>query len=776
MNHIKSFIVLLFFLSLPIHAFVVNDIRIEGIQRVSAGSVFNVLSFSIGDTVDKKEISDSIRELFKLGYFQDIQVGKDGDVLVITVIERPTISEIKIEGNKSIKSEDLKKGLKQVGLAEEEIFQQVSLDSIQQELERQYFSQGRYSAKIKVKIDPQPRNRILVTIDIKEGEISKIKHINIVGNKVFDDSQLLLLFELRPEPWYTLWGSSDKYSKEKLAGDLERLRSWYLDRGYINFNIDSTQVSITPDRENIYITVNINEGSQFTIKDIKFVGDLVIPEDEINELVLIKVDETFSRKTIKATENLILRRLSGEGYVFSNVKGEQHVDIEGNKVTVTFYIETGQRAYVRRINFYGNVKTEDEVLRREMRQIEGGAASSYQIEQSRIRLNRLGYFKNVFVDTVPISGLGDQVDVNYTVEEQPSGAITASIGFSQGDGFIVGGSLSQNNFLGTGNGVSLSINSSKYRNMVNFGFIDPYYTVDGVSRGYNMSYSETDYDSTDITNYNIDTKSAGVTFGYPLSEVSHLKFGLNLVNSSIQQGADPANVIADYFSENEHDVLNFMGVIGWSKSELNRGLLPTKGFSHGLSLDLSLPGSDTFFYKLHYRGQYFLPVVSDYILRFHTRVGYVGSYGETEEVPFYEYFYSGGFGSVRGFSDNSLGPQALQSNNRYDPYGGNVLTEAGVELLLPMPFTEGQSSLRTVLFWDLGNVFNSNCNSDDDGLGKDLVIQCSKPKFNKLRQSIGLGLTWITPVGPLTFSLAKPVKKEDNDEVQVFQFSLGAPF
>ena len=758
------------------NAFVINDIRLDGLQRISAGTVFNALPVAIGDDVDNPELADAARALFKTGYFQDIQMGRDGNVLVVTVVERPSISEIKIEGNKAIKTEDLKKGLKQAGLADGEIFQQATLEAIRMELERQYVAQGRYGASIKANVEPQPRNRVAITIDIKEGKVSTIKHVNIVGNKVFNSEELLELFELKPSGWLSFYSNDDKYSREKLSGDLERLRSWYLDRGYINFNINSTQVSITPDKESVYITVNVDEGQKYSVKDVKLAGDLVVPEEQVKALLLVKDGQTFSRKRITTTEDLITRRLGSEGYAFANVTGIPQTNEEDHTVDITFFVEPGRRTYVRRINFQGNTKTEDEVLRREMRQMEGAAASTYKIEQSKVRLNRLGYFKEVTSETTPVPGTSDQVDVNYTVEEQPSGAITASIGFSQGDGLILGGSISQSNFLGTGNRVSLSANTSKYRKLYSFGFTDPFYTVDGVSRGYNVYYSETDYDETDVTNYNVDTMGADMTFGYPISETSSLNFGVGIESSTIKEGNDPAWIVSDFLKKEGDQFTNFKGTIGWSESTLNHGLLPTKGYSQGVSMEVALPGSDLHFYKLHYRGQYFFPLASDYSVRFHTRLGYGGAYGSTSQLPFYENFYGGGFGSIRGYKDNTLGPRALQSDGDYDPIGGNVMVEGGVELLFPLPFVKDQRSMRTVLFLDAGNVFDTDCSTAKDSNGKDQVKMCSKPDAGDLRYSAGVGLTWITPLGPLTFSLAKALNNKDDDETQVFQFSLGAPF
>lgn len=760
-----------------VSAFLINDIRLDGLQRISAGTVFNALPIAIDDDVNASELAEAVRSLFKTGYFQDIQMGRDGDVLVITVVERPSISEIKIEGNKTIKVEDLKKGLKQSGLAEGEVFQQATLDAIRLELERQYVAQGRYGASIKANVEPQPRNRVDITIDIKEGKVSVIKHINIVGNKVFSNEDLMDLFELKSSNWLSFYFNDDRYSREKLSGDLERLRSWYLDRGYINFNINSTQVAITPSKENIYITVNVDEGEMFSVNEVKLAGDLAVSEEQINALLLVKNGQTFSRKLISATENMINRRLGSEGYSFANVAGMPQINEDDHTVDITFFVEPGRRTYVRRINFQGNTKTEDEVLRREMRQMEGATASTYKIEQSKIRLNRLGYFRDVVSEIVPVAGTNDQVDVNYTVEEQPSGSITASIGYSQGDGLILGGSISQSNFLGTGNRVLLSANSSRYRDLYNFGFTDPFYTVDGVSRGFNIYYSETDYDETDVADYNVDTMGIDMTFGYPISDTSALNFEVGVEHSTLKEGYEPAWVVHEFLNNEGDTFTNLKGSLGWSESALNHGLLPTRGYSQKISMEMTLPGSDVLSYKLRYRGQYFYPLSSDYTLRLHTRMGYGDAYGSTETQPFYENFYGGGFGSVRGYKDHTLGPRARHANGDYDPIGGNVLVEGGMELLFPLPFFNDQRSMRTVIFLDFGNIFDVDCsNEKDPSSGKDQVEMCTKPRIADLRYSVGVGMTWITPMGPLTFSLAKALNSKDDDDTQIFQFSLGAPF
>ncbi len=779
-----------------VHAesFTISDIRVNGLQRVSAGSVFGALPLNVGEQADDRQLVDATRALFKTGFFQDIQLGRDGNVLVITVVERPSISSIEIEGNKAITSEDLLKGLNQSGLSEGEIFQRATLEGVRNELQRQYVAQGRYSAEIETEVIPQPRNRVALKININEGTVAAIQHINVVGNNVFPDEDLIDLFELKTTNWLSFFKNDDKYAREKLSGDLERLRSYYLDRGYINMDISSTQVSITPDKKHVYITVNVDEGQKYSVRDVKLSGDLKVPEEEVKALLLVKEGQVFSRKVMTTTSELITRRLGNEGYTFANVNGVPEAHDEDHTVSITFVVNPGKRAYVNRINFRGNTKSEDEVLRREMRQMEGGWASTYLIDQSKTRLERLGFFKEVNVETPQVPGTDDQVDVNYSVEEQASGSITASVGFAQNAGLILGGSISQNNFLGTGNKVSIGLTRSEYQTRYNFGFVDPYWTVDGVSLGYNAFYRTTDYDEldTNVSSYAVDSLGAGVSIGYPISETSRLTYGLTAQQDKIKTGDFTVDEIVD-FTENEGDnYTNLKASVGWSESTLNRGVLANRGHSQSLVLETTVPGSDLSFFKVDYRGQLFQPLTKATTLRFHTELGYGDGYGSTSGLPFYENYYAGGFNSVRGFADSSLGPRSTPSKvsgagpdqfGRFTdpdqdplPYGGNALVQGGAELLFPMPFVKDQRSLRTSVFWDVGNVFLTDCPQKNADLPNLNTTNCGSPSLGDLASSVGVGLTWITALGPLSFSLAMPVVKPDDADTQVFQFSLGQTF
>ncbi len=762
-----------------VHAesFTIADIRVNGLQRVSAGSVFSALPIGVGEQVDERRLVEGTRALFKTGFFQDIQLGRDGNVLVITVVERPSISSIQLEGNKAIKSEDLLNGLKKSGLAEGEIFQRATLEGVRNELQRQYVAQGRYSASIETEVVPQPRNRVALKIKINEGSVAAIQHINVVGNTVFPDEALLRLFELKTTNLLSFFRNDDKYAREKLSGDLERLRSYYLDRGYINMDVSSTQVSITPDKRHVYITVNIDEGEKYSVREVKLTGDLKVPEEDLQSLLLAKEGQVFSRKVMTSTSELITRRLGNEGYTFANVNAIPQPHDEDRTVSITFVVDPGRRAYVNRINFRGNTKTEDEVLRREMRQMEGGWASTYLIDQSKTRLERLGFFKEVTVQTPQVPGADDQVDVNFTVEEQASGSVTASVGFAQNAGLVLGGSISQNNFLGSGNKVTIGLTRSEYQTNYSFGFVDPYWTEDGISLGYNAFFRQTNYKNLNVSysNYSVDSFGSGVNIGYPISETARLSFGLSAQRDKISTNNYVVEEIRNFLDKEGSSYMNLKASAGWSESTLNRGVLPTRGASQSLVFETTLPGSGLSFYKVDYNGQLFKSLSDDYTLRFHTQLGYGDGFGSTSKLPFYEHYYAGGFSSVRGFKDNTLGTRSTPTaddTNGPQPFGGNVLITGGGEVIFPMPFVKDQRSLRTSLFLDAGNVFDTSCSSgqksrNDDSCGVDIT---------NMAASLGVGVTWISGFGPLGFSLATPISTPKKAKTQVFQFSMGQSF
>lgn len=773
MSRFRNLVLLLAFAFFDANAFVFNDVRVEGLQRISAGTVFGSLPFNVGDDLSELDLRFIIRALFETGSFDNVEVGRDGDVLVIVVTERPSIDDIEIEGNKAIKTEDLLDGLSDSGLAVGQIFKKVTLEHIATGLERQYVSQGRYDASISTEVVRLPRNRVRIKVDVNEGNVSSIKHINIVGNTLFDDDTLRELMELKLSSLLFFWKKDDQYSKEKLTSDLEALESWYLDRGYLNFTIDSTQVSIAPNMQDVYITVNIVEGEKFVVSSVDIAGELHdVPEATIRSLILSQSGQVFSRQLMTSSEERIERVLGNAGYTFASATGQTVVDEGGDTVSVKFFIDAGKRAYVRRITFRGNTATHDEVLRREMRQMEAGWASTAAIEHSKLRLERLGFFKEVNVETPPVPGTEDQIDVDYTVEEQPSGAISASLGFAGDIGLIVGANYQENNVFGTGNSINIGINRSDFQKSFNFSFLDPYYTVDGVSRGYSIFFRESDFEERNIARFSTDTFGGSINFGYPLSEISRLGFNFGYENTNLKEGIFPVQEISRFLAEegNEFDLYTFTGT--YTMSALNRGLMPTAGRSQSMSFELTLPGSELEFFRINYAGQIFFRLSRSFTLRLRADLGYGDAYGDTEVFPFYKHFFTGGMGAVRGYKTNTLGPRGtpspLDNFNRFEPIGGNVLVETSAEILFPLPLVKDQRQIKSVFFLDAGNVFNTNC-------GITSVI-CNSIEDGELRYSAGIAISWITGFAPLSFALSFPFNEKSGDESESFQFEIGKTF
>ncbi len=773
-KHARSiFLIATLFYSTSSFGFVVSDIRVEGLQRVSAGTVFGAVPYSVGDDVGAEEIRTITRSLFQTETFDDVQIGRDGDVLVIVVKERPTIDSIEFEGNKAIKTEALIEGLQGSGLSEGQIFKKVTLDQIASDLERQYVSQGRYDANIKTTIENLPRNRVSIKVDVFEGNVSGIRHMNIVGNTVFDDETLIEMFELKLPGWLSFYTKDDQYSREKLQSDIEVIESHYLDRGYLTFKVDSTQVSIAPNMEDVYITINVIEGDQFEIAAIEVAGELRdIPEENIRALLLTREGQIFSRQYMTLSEERIEAALGNSGYTFASATGEPVLNEDGETVTVKYFIDAGKRAYVRRVSFQGNTVTQDHVLRREMRQMESGWASTAMIEGSKIRLQRLGFFKDVNVETPSVPGTDDQVDVNYTVEEQPSGSISATVGYAQGTGLLLGLGYQESNVFGTGNSINIDINRSSYQKSLNFSFFDPYYTVDGVSRGYSVFFRDSDFEARNIASFSTDSYGASISFGYPISEISRIGFAVSAERTAIKEGVIPAQEISNFLSEegNEFDLVSLTA--SYSMSALNRGLLPTAGRSQSMSFEMTVPGSELEYYRLNYTGEIFFQLFNPFVLKLRTNLGYGESYGNTENFPFYKHFFAGGVGSVRGYRNNTLGPRSTPSDaasfGNPDPIGGNMLVELSAEVLFELPFIEDQSQLKSALFFDAGNVFNTNC--------PNVSTHCLDLDLGELRYSTGIAVTWITGFAPISFALVYPINKGDDDESESFQFELGKTF
>ena len=768
-----ALIPLIVFCSSSAQAFVIADIRVEGLQRISAGSVFGSIPYNVGDDIGIAEIRSIARSLFETENFDDVQIGRDGNVLVVVIKERPTIDSIEFEGNKAIKTEALLEGLEKSGLAEGQIFKKVTLEHIASDLESQYVSQGRYDAGIETTVVNLPRNRVAIKVDVFEGNVSGIRHINIVGNSVFDDEMLIDKLELKLPSLFSFYTKDDQYSREKLQGDIESLESYYLDRGYLNFRVDSTQVAIAPNMEDVYITFNVTEGDQFTVSAVDVAGELRdIPEESIRGLLITRPGQIFSREYMTASEERIEAVLGNAGYTFASATGEPVVDEGGNTVTIRYFVDAGQRAYVRRVSFQGNTVTQDEVLRREMRQMEGGWASTAMIEASKIRLQRLGFFKEVNVETPSVPGTEDQIDVNFSVEEQPSGSISATVGFAEDTGLILGLQYQESNVFGTGNSINIGVNRSDYQEALNFSFFDPYFTVDGVSRGYSVFFRRSDFGDFNIASFSTDSYGVSMNFGYPISEISRISFSLGYENTNIKEGIIPAQEISEFVNKegNKFDLLSISA--SYSMSALNRGLLPTAGRSQSISFEMTIPGSELEFYRINYSGQIFFPLWGPTVLRLRSDLGYGDAFGGTDTFPFYKHFFAGGMGSVRGFESNTLGPRATPSPqdqfNDPDPIGGNALVELSAEILFPLPFIEDQSQMRSVLFFDAGNVFNTNC--------PDVSVYCLDLEDGELRYSAGLAVTWITGFAPISFALSFPINEKDGDESEAFQFELGKTF
>jgi len=839
--------------------FVIQDIRVEGLQRISPGSVFAALPVGVGDAIDTYGIRAAAKSLFATGNFDDISIARDGGVLVVVVAERPSISEITIDGNKAIETEALLDGLKGAGLAVGQVFQRSTLEGMQLELQRQYVLQGRYDASIDSEVIAEPRNRVSIAIDVNEGTVATIQHINVVGNTIFSDEDLIDLFELKTGGWFSFFTSDNKYSKEKLTSDLETLSSYYLDRGYLQFNIDSTQVAVSPNKEEVYITANVTEGNKFTVSEVGLSGDLVLPEQDLNRFLIVQPEQVYSQQLVTATEDYLTRRLGNEGYNFAKVTGMPEIDEDNSTVVMKFFIDPGKRTYVRRINFAGNMTTMDDVLRREMRQMESAPASSAAIEQSRIRLERLGFFKTAQVETTEVPGSDDLIDVDFSVEEQSFGSIGGSLGYAQDAGLILGLNLQQNNFLGTGRRVGISLNSSRYQDVISLNYTNPYFTEDGVSRGFSTFYRKTDLSKINVASYTTDTVGASINFGYPISETQRLGFSVGVTDTKITSGSYAVQEISTspklapeieywfystvqpdgtyaaaevlqpietiplsalsppdgegFLDLNGNKYLNYSLTGSWIQSTLNRGQLATRGVSQSLSLEVAVPMSDLEFYKLNYRGEIYFPLFGEFTLHLRGELGYGDGYGSTSELPFYEHFFAGGFGSVRGYETNTLGPRSTppavyaantavtgidengrptefggpdgrgygysvdpatgkipvqQFYNEPDPFGGNVLIEGSAEVLFPMPFIKDRSGLRSAFFFDVGNVFNTKCRENQ--------VNCFGIDAGELRYSVGIGVTWLSGFGPLTFSLAKPLNASPIDEREVFQFTMGRGF
>ncbi len=813
---------LLLLLLLPLgqvaaETFRITDIRVDGLQRISEGNVFSFIPIEVGDTLTPALARGTIRDLYRTGFFDDISLAREEGVLIITVSERPAISAISIAGNRQIKTEDLMPALASIGIAEGEIFNQLELDRVHQELIRQYHSRGHYAVDVDARVSRLARNRVNLAILVTEGKQARIRHINIVGNQSFSERELRSDFESHTTRGLAFWRGRNEYTREKVAGDLEELRSFYLDRGFIDFAIESTQVSISPDKQDIFITANIREGEVFTVSDVQVTGDLVLPEQTLRQLIRVEPGDTFSRRELEQSRDGISALLSNIGYAFANVNPVPRIDRESQQVEITFFIEPGQRVYVRRIQFRGNTQTKDEVLRREMRQFEGAWFSQLALDRSRLRLQRLGFFDDVNIETVPVDGTEDQVDIVVNVEEVPSGSFQIGLGYSQFQGIIATIAVEQDNFLGSGRRVGFSVQRSRFLTQAGVNYTNPYWTDDGVSRGFFLRYSEFDTldRTTNIARFSTSQAAGGVNVGFPITELNYVRFGaavqrqdINLPGELVPVDPDdpeagftfiipasrPLGISMDQdgdglLSRSERRVLTYRIDATWSRDSRNSILNPSRGSLNRFSAEVALPGSSREFYKLNYRLRKYWPVGQRMAFGIRGDIGYGDAYDNydseldleelnLEEIldpelianlrcpideivtiddglPFYEHFYGGGVQDIRGFDDNSLGPKDFSCRS----VGGALKVVGGIELAFPIPFVEARGT-RLTWFVDAGNVYR---NLDDFDA-------------NRLRASTGIALTWQAPIGPIIISLAHPLKKRDGDRTQALQFTFGGMF
>ena len=795
-------------LSASAQTFTVDEIRVDGLQRISEGTVFSFLPVEVGQRLTPALTRSSIRDLYRSGFFEQVEIGREDDILVIKVVERPAISSVQLDGNDKIPTESLLPALSEIGISEGEVFDELAIDRIQQELVREYFNQGHYAVEVDPQVTELDRNRVSIVIQIEEGDQAKIRHINIVGNETFTEKELRDEFESDEKSGLMFWKGRTNYTREKLSGDLERLRAYYLDRGYMDFAIESTQVSISPNKQNIYITANVREGEVFTVEDVQLTGDLVLSEETLRKFVRVDPGQVFSRKEVEATVEAITSVLADFGYAFANVNPVPRIDRDNKSVEITFFVEPGKRVYVRRVEFRGNTLSKDEVLRREMRQFEGAWFSQAAIDRSRLRLQRIGYFENVNVETPAVEGSEDQIDVIVSVEERSTGSFQVGLGFSQLQGLIASISVRQENFLGSGRTIGLGISRSSITSSLNLSYTNPYFTDNGVSLGYFASYSEFNQGRANISAFSTSQVALGANLGFPVSEIDFVQVGASVRSQDISIGQlvpvlsdpdDPNSPIEFQFavtrplavtldtdgdgflSSSERRIETAFINGSWGRDTRNHFLTPTRGSLNRLSLNVALPGSTREYFTAAYRGRKFFPLGGDFAFVLRADVSYGETYDGKDQIdpnpveaerlsglcqvdeivtfdtglPFWEHFFAGGVSDVRGFEDNTLGPKDQFCRS----VGGDFKATGGIEIAFPLPFVE-VSGTRMAWFVDAGNVF-----TDFDAFDTDLV-----------RASTGLSLSWEAPVGPIILNISTPLKDREGDETQFLQFSFGTQF
>lgn len=739
-----------------ISPFVVKDIRIEGIQRTEPGTVFGYLPVKVGDTLNDEKAAEAVRALFATGFFRDVRLEADGDVLVVFLEERPAVASVDISGSKEFDKDNLKRALRDQGLAESRIFDRSVLERAEQEIKRQYLARGKYAVKVTSTVTPLERNRVGIVLAIEEGESARIQSIRVVGNKAFSEAVLLDQFRLSTPTWMTWYTRTDQYSREKLAGDIETLRSFYLNRGYLEVAIDSTQVSITPDREDVHITLGISEGRQYKVSEVRFGGQLLGREDELRALMQLKAGEVYSGERLSQSTRRISERLGELGYAFANVNAVPEIKRDTGEVSFNVLIDPGRRVYVRRINVIGNSKSRDEVIRRELRQFEDSWYDSDRIKLSRERVDRLGYFKEVQIDTVPVPESPDQVDLNVVVAEKPTGNIGFGVGVSSTEKLILTGSLNQTNFLGSGKSVRFEANTSQLNRNIIVSLTDPYFTADGVSRTFDVFLRTFNAEALRLGDYKIRSLGTSLRFGIPYTEVDRVFLGLGVESNEVSLGNNPPLRYADFVNKFGDRSIAVLATGGWVRDSRDSAFVPTRGRFQTLNIEATLPVADLRYVRATYNHQWFYPINKDVTFALNGDFGVGRPFGG-KDFPLFKNFYAGGIGSVRGYAPSSLGPARDPVDSI--PLGGQTRIVGAAELQMPLPGTGNDRSFRTFLFADAGNVFPIG---DTD--------------LTKLRYSVGVGLSWLSPFGPMKFSLGYPITRKEGDRTQRLQFQIGTGF
>lgn len=740
-------------------SFVVSDIRVEGLQRLAPGTVFNYLPIKVGDEVDAEVSTDAVRALFDTGFFTDVELRQEGSVLVVEVQERPSISDITIRGNKDLRDEALEEGLNNAGFAEGRIFNQALLDQVLEEIRSQYFNRGRYSARVEATVSPRPRNRVAVSIDIDEGSVARIDEINIVGNSAFEEDELLEQFSLSDRRLLGFIGRRDQYSREKLLADIESLRSYYQDNGYLNFQIVSTDVSISQNQQDIFITISISEGERYVVRDIRVEPVEEIPAEDIEALVTVRPGEVFSRRAIAENRAAIAGMLADRGYAFAQVNAITDVDDETNSVGFTFAIDPGDRVYVRRIEITGNASTRDEVIRREIRQLEGSAFSSEDVRRSRERIFRLGFFDDVTIDTQPVPGTVDQLDLVVTVRERATGSFLFGVGYSDSDGVLVQASVTRANLFGTGREIDVRIDNSDVTKFYEIEYTNPYHTASGISRSFRVSSREIDAEEANTAEYIVNTLAGGVGYSIPLSEYNNLTIGLDVEDIELEETDETPPEFSSFIDQFPEST-NFKLTAGVGRDTRDSIFFPTRGYLRRATVEVAVPGSDLEYYKVDLRASWYKALTRSKrtVLKLGGDIGYGDGFGDLDVLPFFKNYYAGGPSSVRGFDSRSLGPR--DSGPSPEAIGGNKRVTATAELLFPVPGASDSDDKRLGIFVDAGQVYSEEDNID----------------LGDVRVSAGVSFNWFSPIGPLAISYGVPLNEEDGDDVENFQLSLGALF